>query len=36
MTSLEGEGASAIEKLNGKKLKFWKFKLDVMMAFVDL
>ena len=35
MTSLEGEGARAIDKFNGKNFKLLKFKLEMRLVFVN-
>ena len=36
MASLDGEGVQVIIKLKGENFNIWKFKLKVVLDFVDL
>ena len=36
MTSLEGDSAKVIDKFNRENFNIWKFKLEIMLALVDL
>lgn len=36
MASFEGESARVIDKFNGQNFNFWKFKMEMVLASMDL
>jgi hypothetical protein len=36
MTSFEGESARVIDKFNGENFSLWKFKMEMVLASMDL